>query len=94
MRHDGNSRGSLLIRRGRLDLGEWGAGGKGRRDPLPFLSVFIPVSGNGYPHAVRTLAALIMKAISRTSPPDSECPPVQMRHPMEKWKCRVVTIKP
>lgn len=39
------------------------------------------------------LAAPIMKAISAASPPDSECPPVKIRHPIEKWKCRVVTIK-
>lgn len=39
------------------------------------------------------LATPVMQAISAASPPDSECPPVKIRHPIEKWKCRVVTIK-
>lgn len=57
------------------------------------LHVFILFPVNVDHSVARMLAALIMKAIRTASPPDSDCPPVKIRHPIEKWKCRVVTIK-
>lgn len=63
-----------------------------QRDSL-HLHVFILVPVNVDHSVARMLAALIMKAIRTASPPDSDCPPVKIRHPIEKWKCRVVTIK-